>query len=169
MASVCARPCPPSSMNGATPYTGVAPTWRQSWSSRGRVPGCRSVWTTCGRWAPTGSRTRWQRAPCTVGPAIVVDLDRMATTFDVVNAEGDGASSSMLAGRLCEVGQAGIVTHAGGGYTLTNQGKALLTLPLEGPRWTRPTSTPNSCSSQLPPRPRPGPAVRHRRSFHSAS
>jgi hypothetical protein len=56
--------------------------------------------------------------------AIVVDLDRMATTFDVVNAEGDGASSSMLAERLCELGQAGIFTHAGGGYTLTNQGKA---------------------------------------------
>jgi hypothetical protein len=97
--------------------------------------------------------------------AIVVDLDRMATTFDVVNAEGDGASSSVLAERLCELGQAGIVTHAGGGYTLTNQGKALLTLPLEGPRWTGPTSTPNSCSSQLPPRPRTGPAVRHRRSI----
>jgi hypothetical protein len=49
---------------------------------------------------------------------------RQDTTFDVVNAEGDDASSSMLAERLCELGQAGIFTHAGGGYTLTNQGKA---------------------------------------------
>jgi DNA-binding HxlR family transcriptional regulator len=49
-------------------------------------------------------------------------------TFRELQARCEGVSSSVLAERLRELGEAGIVTHAGGGYTLTDQGSELLSL-----------------------------------------
>ncbi|HEX6231905.1 MAG TPA: helix-turn-helix domain-containing protein [Jiangellaceae bacterium] len=56
-------------------------------------------------------------------------------TFRELQAHCDGVSSSVLAERLRELGEAGIVTHASGGYTLTDQGKALLSLLLPLDAW----------------------------------
>jgi len=47
-------------------------------------------------------------------------------TFRVLQARCDGASSSVLADRLRELGEAGLVAHDGSGYALTDQGRALL-------------------------------------------
>jgi DNA-binding HxlR family transcriptional regulator len=63
-------------------------------------------------------------------------------TFRELQTRCEGVSSSVLAERLRELGEAGIVTHTGGGYTLTDQGKALLTLLLPLNAWAstwRPT------------------------------
>lgn len=63
-------------------------------------------------------------------------------TFRELQARCEGVSSSVLAERLRELGEAGIVTHAGGGYTLTHQGDELLTLLLPLDSWAstwRPT------------------------------
>jgi DNA-binding HxlR family transcriptional regulator len=48
-----------------------------------------------------------------------------APTFRELQARCDGASSSVLADRLRELGEAGLVAH-GGGYALTEQGRSLL-------------------------------------------
>ena len=47
-------------------------------------------------------------------------------TFRVLQARCDGASSSVLADRLRELGDAGLVAHDGSGYGLTEQGRGLL-------------------------------------------
>lgn len=47
-------------------------------------------------------------------------------TFRVLQARCDGASSSVLADRLRELGEAGLVAHDGCGYGLTEQGRGLL-------------------------------------------
>jgi DNA-binding HxlR family transcriptional regulator len=47
-------------------------------------------------------------------------------TFRVLQARCDSASSSVLAERLRELGEAGLVTHDGRGYALTAQGHGLL-------------------------------------------
>ncbi|MEB8340266.1 winged helix-turn-helix transcriptional regulator [Streptomyces endophyticus] len=47
-------------------------------------------------------------------------------TFRRLQQRCDGVSSSVLAGRLRELGQADLVEHAGEGYLLTSQGRALL-------------------------------------------
>jgi len=47
-------------------------------------------------------------------------------TFRVLQARCDGASSSVLADRLRELGEAGLVAHDGSGYVLTERGRALL-------------------------------------------
>ena len=65
-----------------------------------------------------------------------------APTFRDLQARCEGVSSSVLAERLRELGEAGIVTHAGGGYILTDQGNELLTLLLPLDSWAstwRPT------------------------------
>lgn len=63
-------------------------------------------------------------------------------TFRELQARCEGVSSSVLAERLRELGEAGIVTHTGGGYILTDQGRQLLTLLLPLNSWAstwRPT------------------------------
>lgn len=47
-------------------------------------------------------------------------------TFRVLQARCDGASSSVLAERLRELGEADLVAHDGSGYALTAQGRSLL-------------------------------------------
>ncbi|MFD3481081.1 winged helix-turn-helix transcriptional regulator [Streptomyces sp. NPDC058695] len=49
-----------------------------------------------------------------------------APTFRQLQQRCDGVSSSVLADRLRELGQADLVEHAGEGYLLTRQGRALL-------------------------------------------
>ena len=50
-----------------------------------------------------------------------------ALTFRRLQERCDGLSSSVLADRLRELGDAGLVTHVGDGYSLTPQGRELLT------------------------------------------
>ena len=52
--------------------------------------------------------------------------DERAPTFRVLQARCDDVSSSVLAGRLAELAEAALVTHAGDGYALTPQGRDLL-------------------------------------------
>jgi len=54
-------------------------------------------------------------------------------TFRVLQVRCGGASSSVLADRLRELGEAGVVAHDGSGYALTPQGRDLLErlLPLD--------------------------------------
>jgi DNA-binding HxlR family transcriptional regulator len=52
--------------------------------------------------------------------------DETAPTFRELQARCDGVSSSVLAGRLGELGEAGLITHGGDGYALTAQGHELL-------------------------------------------
>lgn len=49
-----------------------------------------------------------------------------APTFRELQDRCDGVSSSVLATRLRELGDAGVVDHVGDGYALTGQGKRLL-------------------------------------------
>ncbi|MFJ5228455.1 winged helix-turn-helix transcriptional regulator [Kitasatospora sp. NPDC088391] len=49
-----------------------------------------------------------------------------APTFRQLQQRCDGVSSSVLADRLRELGQADLVEHTGGGYLLTEQGRTLL-------------------------------------------
>jgi DNA-binding HxlR family transcriptional regulator len=64
------------------------------------------------RWA---LRVLWELR----GPAV--------PTFRELQARCGGVSSSVLAERLRELGEAGIVRHGGDGYALTAQGRDLLT------------------------------------------
>ena len=52
--------------------------------------------------------------------------DEPPLRFRELQAHCDGASSSVLADRLRELGDAGLVAHAGDGYALTDQGRDLL-------------------------------------------
>ena len=54
--------------------------------------------------------------------------EQAAPTFRELQARCDGASSSVLADRLRELGEAGLVEHDGAGYALTAQGRTLLEL-----------------------------------------
>jgi DNA-binding HxlR family transcriptional regulator len=60
-------------------------------------------------------------------------------TFRELQSLCDDISSSVLSSRLRELGDAGLVTHAGDGYALTDQGTSLLDhlLPLDAwaKRW----------------------------------
>ena len=56
-------------------------------------------------------------------------------TFRELQARCEGVSSSVLAERVRELGEAGIVTHSGSGYILTEQGEALLKLLLPLDSW----------------------------------
>lgn len=49
-----------------------------------------------------------------------------APTFRELQARCDGASSSVVADRLRELAEAGLVAHDGAGYALTAQGRTLL-------------------------------------------
>src|SRR4051794_23170954 len=49
-----------------------------------------------------------------------------APTFRQLQQRCDNVSSSVLADRLRELTDAALVEHAGGGYVLTEQGRALL-------------------------------------------
>lgn len=49
-----------------------------------------------------------------------------APTFRQLQERCDGVSSSVLAQRLRELGEAGLLEHAGAGYELTDQGRTLL-------------------------------------------
>ncbi|MEV0012894.1 helix-turn-helix domain-containing protein [Streptomyces sp. NPDC047973] len=51
--------------------------------------------------------------------------DGSSVTFRRLQQRCDGVSSSVLADRLRELGQAGLVEHAGEGYLLTEQGRTL--------------------------------------------
>jgi DNA-binding HxlR family transcriptional regulator len=46
-------------------------------------------------------------------------------TFRELQKRCDGVSSSVLADRLRELGEAAIIEHAGDGYSLTGQGRSL--------------------------------------------
>ncbi|MFE5813067.1 winged helix-turn-helix transcriptional regulator [Streptomyces sp. NPDC056479] len=52
--------------------------------------------------------------------------DDSAPTFRQLQQRCDGVSSSVLADRLRELGQADLVEHSGDGYLLTGQGRTLL-------------------------------------------
>jgi DNA-binding HxlR family transcriptional regulator len=52
--------------------------------------------------------------------------DDSTPTFRQLQQQCDGVSSSVLADRLRELGQADLVEHTGEGYLLTAQGKTLL-------------------------------------------
>ena len=52
--------------------------------------------------------------------------DQPSPTFRDLQARCGGVSSSVLTDRLRELGEAGIVRHAGDGYVLTPQGSDLL-------------------------------------------
>ncbi|WP_223126008.1 helix-turn-helix domain-containing protein [Streptomyces sp. TRM68367] len=52
--------------------------------------------------------------------------DSSPPTFRQLQRRCDGVSSSVLADRLRELGQADLVEHAGEGYLLTGQGRTLL-------------------------------------------
>ncbi|MGW2402861.1 winged helix-turn-helix transcriptional regulator [Kitasatospora sp. NPDC001664] len=52
--------------------------------------------------------------------------DDSTPTFRQLQQRCDGISSSVLAVRLRELGQADLVEHAGEGYLLTGQGRSLL-------------------------------------------
>lgn len=69
-----------------------------------------------------------QVRPCLVGQIVVpAELrDNSTPTFRQLQHRCDGVSSSVLADRLRELGQADLVQHAGDGYTLTGQGTTLL-------------------------------------------
>jgi DNA-binding HxlR family transcriptional regulator len=62
-----------------------------------------------------------------------------APTFRQLQERCDDVSSSVLAQRLRELSEAGLLVHAGAGYELSDQGKTLLELvmPLDGwaKRW----------------------------------
>ena len=70
--------------------------------------------------------------------------DEPPLRFRELQARCDGASSSVLADRLRELGDAGLVAHAGDGYALTDQGRDLLgrLAPLDAwaATWHRPTT-----------------------------
>ncbi|MCZ4122746.1 winged helix-turn-helix transcriptional regulator [Streptomyces sp. H39-S7] len=51
--------------------------------------------------------------------------DTSAPTFRQLQQRCGGVSSSVLADRLRELGEAGLVEHAGEGYLLTGQGRTL--------------------------------------------
>jgi len=103
------------------------------------------------RWA---LRVLWELR----GPAV--------PTFRELQAHCGGVSSSVLAERLRELGEAGIVRHGGDGYALTAQGRDLLTrlAPLDewATRWqpagnwrpvtsrTRDTHDPGPAHGQAP-------------------
>jgi DNA-binding HxlR family transcriptional regulator len=53
--------------------------------------------------------------------------DGSPLTFRELQRRCDGVSSSVLADRLRELGEAGLVIHEGEGYALTAQGRDLLT------------------------------------------
>ncbi|MEU2254722.1 helix-turn-helix domain-containing protein [Nocardia xishanensis] len=52
--------------------------------------------------------------------------DDSTPTFRRLQQRCDGVSSSVLADRLRELGQADLVEHTGDGYLLTGQGRTLL-------------------------------------------
>ncbi|MGV9817429.1 winged helix-turn-helix transcriptional regulator [Nocardia xishanensis] len=52
--------------------------------------------------------------------------DDSTPTFRRLQQRCDGVSSSVLADRLRELGQADLVEHTGEGYLLTGQGRTLL-------------------------------------------
>ncbi|MGV9614111.1 winged helix-turn-helix transcriptional regulator [Nocardia xishanensis] len=52
--------------------------------------------------------------------------DDSTPTFRRLQQRCDGVSSSVLADRLRELGQADLVQHTGEGYLLTGQGRTLL-------------------------------------------
>lgn len=52
--------------------------------------------------------------------------DDSTQTFRQLQQRCDGVSSSVLADRLRELGQADLIEHAGKGYLLTGQGRTLV-------------------------------------------
>jgi DNA-binding HxlR family transcriptional regulator len=64
---------------------------------------------------------------------VMWELRSGAPTFRELQVRCDGVSSSVLAQRLRELREAGIVAHPGGGYELTAEGRGLLAslAPLE--------------------------------------
>lgn len=62
-------------------------------------------------------------------------VNRNRPTFRELQARCDGASSSVLADRLAELADAGLVAHTGDGYYLTDQGEALVSVLLPLDAW----------------------------------
>jgi DNA-binding HxlR family transcriptional regulator len=71
--------------------------------------------------------------------------EEVAPTFRALQQRCGGVSSSVLALRIRELTEAGVVAHLGDGYALTDQGKELLACltPLDrwATRWRPPRST----------------------------
>jgi DNA-binding HxlR family transcriptional regulator len=67
--------------------------------------------------------------------------DGQPATFRELQQRCDGMSSSVLAQRLAELGDAGVVSLSDAGYTLTGEGKSLIAslAPLDtwAKRWAR--------------------------------
>jgi DNA-binding HxlR family transcriptional regulator len=67
--------------------------------------------------------------------------DGTPLTFRELQKRCDGMSSSVLAQRLSELGEAGVVGTSDSGYSLTGEGRALITAldPLQdwSKRWAR--------------------------------
>lgn len=61
--------------------------------------------------------------------------DDAAPTFRVLQERCGGISSSVLAQRLRELAEAGVVEHSGEGYALTRQGQDLLKCLAPLDRW----------------------------------
>ncbi|HVV09621.1 helix-turn-helix domain-containing protein [Amycolatopsis sp.] len=61
--------------------------------------------------------------------------DDAAPTFRELQQRCDRISSSVLADRLRELGEADLVEHAGAGYSVTGQGKSLLKTLLRLDAW----------------------------------
>jgi DNA-binding HxlR family transcriptional regulator len=59
---------------------------------------------------------------------ILWELRTAASTFRELQQRCDGMSSSVLAERIAELREAGVVASDGGGYRLTREGSALLEL-----------------------------------------
>jgi DNA-binding HxlR family transcriptional regulator len=75
---------------------------------------------------------------------ILWELRRGALTFAALQSQCDAMSPSVLNQRIIELRAARIITHAGGGYHLTPEGRSLLAsiAPLDdwAKRWARPVS-----------------------------
>lgn len=61
--------------------------------------------------------------------------DDAKLTFRTLQQRCDGVSSSVLASRLRELGEADLVAHAGEGYTLTGQGRSLFATLVQLDTW----------------------------------
>jgi DNA-binding HxlR family transcriptional regulator len=66
---------------------------------------------------------------------ILWELRRPAATFRELQRRCDGMSSSVLAERLAELRDAGLVAGGDGGYSLTPQGRELLEILVPLNEW----------------------------------
>jgi DNA-binding HxlR family transcriptional regulator len=74
--------------------------------------------------------------------------EEVAPTFRELQERCGGISSSVLAQRLRELSEAGVVEHAGEGYALTSQGRKLLTCLAPLDRWAAAWRPPHNPSDR---------------------